>query len=303
MSFWTSDRNRADPKYVDRVKTLIQKIEGERKVLVGHPVYSDIKSIDDLYIFMQHHVFAVWDFMSLLKSLQRMLSCVEVPWVPKGDPNIRRLVNDIVMSEETDEAGGGGYSSHFELYLGAMRQVGADSGPINDLMARIERRESVDQALDRCGAPNGARRFVQSTFEVINSGDLHRIAACFTFGREDVVPDMFRNIVGEMRRNNSAELDRFIYYLDRHIAVDTDVHGPMAFDMIVRICGDSGEKWQQAEAAAIYGIQSRVKLWDSVVAAIRENRQRPKRSMPGMDDWWKLWSDKPFFKLRAIRRQ
>ncbi|MGB9369704.1 MAG: DUF3050 domain-containing protein [Xanthobacteraceae bacterium] len=280
MSFWTADRNRAAGKLDDPVKSLIQNIETERKALVAHPVYNNIRSVDELYIFMQHHVFAVWDFMSLLKSLQRMLSCVEVPWVPVGDPHTRRLVNDIVMSEETDEAGNGGFSSHFELYLGAMQQVGADTAAIDDFVARMRRKERVEHALDRCGAPSGARRFVETTFSIINTGDLHRIAACFTFGREDVVPDMFRNIVVEMRKSNRAQLDRFIYYLDRHIAVDTDVHGPMAFDMIARLCGDDARKWEQAQEAAIFGIRSRVKLWDSVVTTIHEHRaaQAPKRS-------------------------
>lgn len=272
MSFWTADRNRADGKYSARIRTLADGIESHRQALVNHPVYHSIRSMDDLHIFMQHHVFAVWDFMSLLKSLQRALSCVEVPWVPRGDPNIRRLVNDIVMSEETDEAGNGNYSSHFELYLDSMRQVGADTGAIEDLLTMLGRQRGIDYALDRCGAPLGARRFVKSTFEIINSGDVHRIGACFTFGREDVVPEMFRNIVVEMRKSNDAQLDRFIYYLDRHIAVDTDVHGPMAFNMIERICGDDDKKWTEARDAAIFGIQSRVKLWDSVVSTINQKR-------------------------------
>lgn len=302
MSFWTANRNRADPHYTKRVKDLVWNIENERKALVAHPVYSDIKSVDELHIFMQHHVFAVWDFMSLLKSLQRMLSCVEVPWVPQGDPNIRRLVNDIVMSEETDEAGEGQYSSHFELYLESMQQVSADTRPILDLLARIGRDEDVAQAMDHCGAPAGAVRFVKSTFDVIDTGDLHRIAACFTFGREDVVPDMFRNIVEEMRRNNSARLDRFIYYLDRHIAIDTDVHGPMAFDMIGRICGDDDRKWSEAQDAAVTAIRSRVKLWDSVVDALAAHRARQAAPATAVGDWWQRWSDRPFFRLRARPR-
>jgi hypothetical protein len=283
MSFWTADRNRADAKYNTPIRELIEKIGAERKTLVGHRVYREIRSIAELYIFMQHHVFAVWDFMSLLKSLQRMLSCVEVPWVPQGDPNIRRLVNDIVMSEETDEASeDGNFSSHFELYLGAMQQVGADTGPIDDLVARIHRKEQLSSALDRCGAPAGACQFVNNTFDVINSGEVHQIAACFTFGREDVVPDMFRNIVVEMRKSNSVQLDQFIYYLDRHIAVDTDVHGPMAFDMISRICGDDRGKWREAQEAAVSGIRSRVKLWDSVVDAIASHRIAETAQQPSL---------------------
>jgi hypothetical protein len=130
---------------------------------------------------------------------------------------------------------------------------------------------------------------------------VHRIGACFTFSREDVVPDMFRNIVVEMRKSNNAQLDRFIYYLDRHIAVDTDVHGPMAFDMIARICGDDPAKWQQAEAAAIYGIKSRAKLWDSVVSAVHEHR-KARSSLPGTSNGKAAPGGQPRGRLRAVRR-
>jgi hypothetical protein len=256
----------------DRKGKLLHNIERERRMLMAHPVYTSIRSLDELCIFMQHHAFAVWDFMSLLKALQRTLSCVDVPWIPAGNPNTRRLINDIVITEEADEDGLGGFTSHFELYLDAMRQAGADTGAIDDFIARIRRREDVGHALDCCAAPPGACRFVNTTFNVISSGELHRIAACFTFGREDVIPEMFRNIVEEIRKSNSARIERFIYYLDRHIEVDTDDHGPMALEMVAAICGDSAIKWREAEETAVSAMRSRVQFWDSVVEMIHQHR-------------------------------
>ena len=251
---------------------LIQNIDRDRQMLMAHPVYTSIRSFDDLCIFMQHHAFAVWDFMSLLKALQRALSCVDIPWIPTGHPNTRRLINDIVLTEETDDDGLGGFTSHFELYLDAMRKAGADTNAIDDFIARICRREDVGDALDCCAAPPGARRFVNTTFNVIRSGELHRIAACFTFGREDIIPEMFRNIVEDLRKSNSARMERFIYYLDRHIEVDTDNHGPMALEMVAAICGDSAIKWREAEETAISAMKSRVQFWDSVVEMIHQHR-------------------------------
>jgi Protein of unknown function (DUF3050) len=256
----------------DRKGKLIHNIERERRMLMAHPIYTSIRSFDELCIFMQHHAFAVWDFMSLLKALQRALSCVDVPWIPAGHPNTRRLINDIVMTEETDEDGFGGFTSHFELYLDAMRQAGADTGAIDDFIPRIRRREDLDHALDCCGAPSGACRFVNTTFSVIRSGELHRIAACFTFGREDIIPEMFQNIVEKTRKNNSAHIERFIYYLDRHIEVDTDTHGPMALEMVAAICGDSAIKWREAEETAVSALRARGQFWDSVVAMIHQHR-------------------------------
>jgi hypothetical protein len=252
----------------NRIDALVAAIAPERRKLIAHPVYTRIRSADHLRIFMQHHVFPVWDFMSLLKALQAGLSCVSVPWVPVGDPNTRRLINDIVMTEETDEDGLGGFISHFELYLEAMREVDADTAPIDDFIARIVRGEDLTSALDGCSAPHGSREFVRSTFGVIDSGQLHRIAACFTFCREDIVPDMFKRLVAEMRKRKRSRLDRFIYYLDRHIEVDTDAHGPMALKMVEAVCGDSAAKWREAEETAIYGIRCRLSFWDAVVEEI-----------------------------------
>ena len=82
-----------------------------RQQVVEHPVYRHIETLADVRLLMEHHVFAVWDFMSLLKALQRHLTCVTVPWVPQGDRHSRRLINEIVLAEESDEECGGGYQT------------------------------------------------------------------------------------------------------------------------------------------------------------------------------------------------
>ena len=60
-----------------------------RNQLVNHPVYANIKDLDGLKCFMESHVYAVWDFMSLLKALQINLTCVSLPWVPVGNAATR----------------------------------------------------------------------------------------------------------------------------------------------------------------------------------------------------------------------
>src|SRR5580704_18311388 len=99
-------------------------------------LYAALDSRPAILTFMEHHVFAVWDFMSLLKSLQRNLTCVELPWVPTGPTGSRRLINDIVLVEESDERGDG-FISHFELYLEGMAQAGADRAAIDAFIGLI----------------------------------------------------------------------------------------------------------------------------------------------------------------------
>ena len=123
-----------------------------RQRLVDHPIYSLVDSPDRLKRFMESHVFAVWDFQSLLKAMQQRLTCTSVPWLPTPDPEARRLVNEIVLDEESDELPEGGAASHFELYLDGMRRTGADTGPIDRLLAQLADGTSLDRALAACGA-------------------------------------------------------------------------------------------------------------------------------------------------------
>jgi hypothetical protein len=235
-----------------------------RDSLMKHPVYVRIDGIDGLRLFMEHHAFAVWDFMSLLKALQRRLCCVDVPWTPPVDPAACRLVNEIVLGEESDEDGRGGYSSHFDLYRRAMRQCGADLGPIDGLVAAIRGGMDLHSAIESVDVPETVRRFVRRTFEVIGGGDACAIASAFTVGREDLLPDIFRRVVEESGTTPVGELDEFRYYLDRHIEVDGGEHGPMAWRLVDRLCGDDPSRWRAAEEAAARSLEARIILWDGV---------------------------------------
>ena len=74
------------------VEKINNSILNHRKELLNHNLYSNIKTIDDLRDFVQIHVFAVWDFMSLLKSLQTKLTCVSTPWLPNNNSQTAYLI-------------------------------------------------------------------------------------------------------------------------------------------------------------------------------------------------------------------
>ena len=251
-----------------------------RERLVRHRIYGLVNSAARLRRFMESHVFAVWDFQSLLKAMQQRLTCTTIPWVPTPDPEARRLVNEIVLDEESDELPEGGAASHFELYLEGMRAAGADTGPIDRMIEALRTAkapqvekpaatvgEVVAEAMQTAGAPQAAQAFVRESFAVIEQGSTHGIVAAFTYGREDVIPDMFRSLVSSLASRDPAWA-RFHWYLERHIEADDEKHAPVCRRIMARLCGDDPAKWAEASAIARQCIEARIALWDAIAAEI-----------------------------------
>ena len=258
-------------KHLERLQ---QRLAPLRDSLLNHPIYREIDSLSKLHLFMESHVFAVWDFMSLLKALQRHFCNASLPWLPSEDKMAARFVNEIVLAEESDEDGRGGYASHFDLYQRAMRECGANTAVIDRFVEELWQGESVSSALQKLDVPPYARVFVRQTFEIIETGDVCAIASAFTFGREDLLPHLFQRIVAELNIQTNGELDDFQFYLSRHIELDGDEHGPMAMQLITSLCGQEQQSWENAERAAIKSLQARKSLWDGVCGKMQDGRQR-----------------------------
>jgi len=194
MSWLQSRLHRNDvapPEAFDRLEIAISDL---RRDLVQHPLYSAVNTPGRLRVFMEHHAFAVWDFMSLVKRLQREMTVLDHPWTPPADPICARLINDIVLGEESDEVAPHSFISHYELYLLAMEELGADPAAIRDLVGRIQRGEDPAAALASNPISAGTRAFTAHTLTAAQQ-PIHAVAANFLFGREDVIPDMFQRIL------------------------------------------------------------------------------------------------------------
>lgn len=239
-------------------------IEPLRQEIINHKVYAEIKDLEDLKIFMDYHIYAVWDFMSLLKTLQNNLTCTSVPWFPVGDAKTRHLINEIVVGEESDTDKNGVTKSHFELYLEAMQQCGANTSQMDLFVTSLKNNPDFAQAYKKAQTPMAAQNFVNATFDCIYSNKSHVQAAVFTFGREDLIPAMFHAIVSDMHQKFPDSLSVFKYYLDRHIEVDGDHHSNLALEMTSNLCGTDANFWQESEEASIKSLQQRIALWDGI---------------------------------------
>lgn len=242
-----------------------------RQEIIDHKLFRSIETPKDLAVFMEHHVFAVWDFMTLVKTLQAKMTCVSVPWVPTGDRLTRRFINEIVLGEESDEHPEGGYASHFELYCEAMSRLGADTKPIKELVRQISLGKNTGIALDTCGAPEGVKSFVSWTL-TMSQRPLHQVAAAFTFGREDLVPDLFRNAVKGLEGHFPERVGLFRKYLERHIDLDENSHTPLAFKMLTVLYGDDPLKWEEVHRISYEALIQRKQFWDVILSVIEKKK-------------------------------
>ena len=210
--------------------------EIEQKLL-NHELYETINSLDDVRSFLEIHVLAVWDFMSLLKKLQLELTSVKIPWVPTNHPKIRYLINEIVLAEETDINLKGERKSHFELYYDAMKLIGANTSHIDFILEHLKYSKCIFETIDALNLDNRVKDFLNYTFRLIEEGKPHKIASAFTFGREDLIPSMFTSLLKELEKDLDTEpIKDLIYYFERHIELDEDEHGPMALEIIKELC-------------------------------------------------------------------
>lgn len=259
--------------FLSQIQAIEEKIAPIKERIVSHPLYPAIQQLSDLQIFMQFHVYAVWDFMSLLKALQQHLTCTQVPWFPVGEADTRFLINEIVVGEEADVALNGERMSHFEMYLAAMSQAGAWAG-ISKFVSKLKQTADFETAFAAAETPVAAQNFVKFTFDQIADGKLHVLAAIFTFGREDLIPQMFLSLVNDIHQEFPNTVDQFKYYLERHIEVDGGHHGQLALQMTALLCGDDPQKWEEAAAGAEAALQARLALWDGVLAELQTKKQR-----------------------------
>jgi Protein of unknown function (DUF3050) len=240
-----------------------------RDAVTGHAIYRRMHHLADVVIFMEHHAFAVWDFMSLLKSLQRNLTCIQVPWVPTGPPASRRLINDIVLVEESDELGEG-YISHFELYRAGMAEAGADTRALDDFVSLLRAGREVAEALHTAAVPAPAAHFVAETWDIISTAPVHCQAAAFAFSREDLIPEMFDQVMSA--EEGSDRLRSFRDYLARHIEVDGEQHTPMAMQMLADLCGEDTALWGECMDTVTRALRARARLWDGIIEALDAER-------------------------------
>ena len=247
---------------------LEQSLEKIRVEIMNHRLYGKISNEKQICTFMEYHIFSVWDFQSLIKSLQKQLTCVSTPWLPTKDTEARRLMNEIILDEESGPHPDGGFASHFELYLDAMQSAGADTSKIYALLKALEEGKTLEESLDPL--PDVISDYLKKTFRTIQEGDLTELMASFCYGREDIIPGMFRRLITKLSEKNPSRWKGLGFYFSEHIDCDETRHGPMSKAMLERYCSNDLVLWDKAEQSAKSALVQRKNFWDGILYKIEE---------------------------------
>ncbi len=263
------------------LEQLLSAVAPLQQRLRQHVLYTGLQEPDSVRQFMSHHVFAVWDFMSLLKALQQQLSCTTVPWMPGPEPESRRLINEIVLAEESDRLPDGRSLSHFEWYVESMKTCGSSTDLLDQFFARLQTNshdvkkptEMLHFLESQHFLPEHVQTFLHTTWEILATQKPHCIAAAFTLGRENIIPDMFTAVIQNLSQSRT-EFAGFADYLHHHVELDGDTHGPQALRMLSLLCEDENTpqttetRWREATTAAKQALHAREILWNGIAASL-----------------------------------
>ena len=259
------------------MNNIVQELEPLKDRLKNHSLYNNIKDVEDLKIFSNAHVYAVWDFMSLLKFLQIKLTSTSLPWFPRENNTTAKLINEIVAGEETDEDQNANPMSHFEMYINSIQEFGLDTDEILNNINSLNKLESIEEDIDKLNIKEYVKNFLKFTFSVIKRGNVHEVASVFTFGREDLIPDMFIPLIEGINADNN-DLNKLIYYFKRHIEVDGDLHGPMSMEMLSYLCNKDGKKISESSSISKEALLARISLWDGIENEIKQRKKNHEKA-------------------------
>ena len=157
-----------------------------------------------------------------------------------------------------------------------MEEIEAETATINHFVSGIKDLDSIGNYIKKSDLNSAIKSFLNFSFLTIEGWKSHEIAAAFTFGREEIIPDMFIEIIQQTEKTNKISLDKINYYLQRHIDLDGDEHGPLAHEMIVGLCKNDSKKWEEVIDISKKALKERIQLWDFINFSIKHKNERRK---------------------------
>ncbi len=266
---------------LERIARMEKRVAPLRMWLESHKLHEALGGdVDDLRKFAEIHVWCVWVMMSMLKAFQVELATKEtLPWIPSSDgrkkEKLARMVNEMalryqywVVDEKTGKT-----TTNFEMYLQAMAQLGCDSAEITSFLSFLHKSArcglpcaaSMEAALRFCAMPRGVAGVLRYCFALIQSRQLHRLAASFAFVRnKSSVVSALLATLDKARAEEGQDFDLYRRWLERFAGLLDHNFAPLAFQILVELCGDDEAKWREVEQTAAESLQVQRIFFDDV---------------------------------------
>ena len=251
------------------LNTIKNELQPYYHSLHTHSLYQMLDTKQGVETFMEHHIYCVWDFMNLLKALQSHFTCTTIPWKPTHSPKLSRLINEIVLEEESDIIEDK-ETSHFMYYHHALETINPSIDHVSSFIAALQSKKDYHTIITQPFIPKASQTFLKTTYALTHSSILE-IAAAFTFGREALVPSLFEPIVSTLKQQQNSLLDPFISYLERHIELDGDHHAGLAYEMIT-LLATTNDQWDLVKKTAINVLNARHTFWNDVTYLIQQKQ-------------------------------
>lgn len=256
----------------ERVAYILNEIEDLKSELAAHCLYTKLQHMEDIHIFMEHHVFAVWDFMSLAKALQLHLDATQVIEKQTDNSKILGFVNGILTGGETDPNKKEIVLSHLEMYLELMDEIGANTTNIKKLIASSAAGLDIHEAMQIAQLTDEQQRILNFTQTIIATNEIHKIAVAATLVPEGMISNRFLKILKETEERDNLLVPKFKNYLNRYKAIDGNDYGLLSLEMVTHFCDSDGKKWVDILDIAMKTLSHRIYLWDAIVDEIDQMR-------------------------------
>ena len=245
---------------------LTKEIEVQTILLYDHPLYNSIKTPNHIRQYMYNQVWCVWDFMTLVKSIQLKLIPPSILWQPPKYPTLAAYIYEVLLTEETDKSiRQNENASHFQTYLEAMQQSKVDTKAIDKFIELLRSGASFDKAITKCDIHKEAREFVENTYAFANS-ELHISTAVFCLSREGIIPGIFNSLLSNLNLDKDFQI--LNWYLNRHIYLDSESHGPLSIKLFKTVV-DTKKKEKEALEAALSALKARNKFMTHIYKSLK----------------------------------
>lgn len=247
------------------------------QILANHKLYERVNDELSLRLFMEHHVICVWSYNFLLREIHQELVGLIHPLNSQSQKEAIRLVSEMILEEELEEQQDGSLLSHFEIYLEAMQDLGANISPIVSFFDLQDSGQNWQTALKHARFPTAVSRYARKMNRFAQA-PLHEKAAALFYEGEPFIPDTFLLRIGQL--GNTVKIGRLLDYFERHIE-GLRSPGFSASGRLVEILCNNDEKMSlEAEQSAEEAMKNRVELWGYITGQLEALPEPIKKQKP-----------------------